>query len=102
MNDGMGVIGHSLKHNYNILTSSDLWVKCTVCGKKTLLEEILASHTDGYVPFNQEECDPTVEHLYGGEMYAFEENSEKLRDIKLDLQEAFNDLMKEFPDGSAR
>ncbi len=86
-----------MKHN--ILTGSDLWARCTVCHKKqSLMNEILAQQKEGYIPFNQEPCDPNLQHVYPDNTHL----TLKFQEAMNSLQEAFNDLMEAFPDGSAR
>lgn len=93
-----------MKHK--ILTIVDLMAVCGICGKKqSLKDEILASQKDphNFVPFNVEPCDPNMKYVYP-------ENTHLTLRFQMgehgtprnELQEAFNDLMKEFPDGSAR
>lgn len=93
---------HACKKKHNILTGSDLWARCSVCHKKqSLMNEILASHTDGYVPFNQEECDPDMQYVYPDNTHLTLKFPSKSLNGPSELEQAFKELMEAFPDGSA-
>lgn len=84
-----------MKHQ--LLSNSDLVAQCSVCGKrKTLLQELLDQGSAGYVPLNQEECEPNTIFMYPSP------EQERETALKQELADAFKELSEAFPDGSPR